>query len=57
MNNDPAETRRRLEVSINTLSRWLNEDWAGPVDRYALAQVLAYVKYSLDQTPLTERKD
>ena len=56
MNNDPAETRRRLDVSINTLSRWLNEDWAGPVDRHALAQVLAHVKYPPEWIPLTEQE-
>ena len=56
MNNDPAETRRRLEEDRRTLGKWLNEQQTAPIDRQALARVLAHLMYPPPWIPLTEEE-
>jgi len=53
MNNDPAESRRRLEEDRRTLSKWLNGEQTAPIDRQVLARVLAHLKYPPPWIPLT----
>lgn len=56
MNNDPAETRRRLEEDRRTLGKWLNEQQTAPIDQQALARVLAHLMYPPPWVPLTNEE-